>query len=266
MAGAVLGAAGTHPSACRPHTGSRSRAYRPHAGRGREGSRDTWKMTIGACRTDTRSIQQSQEASRGLSSPKVPETMDMKPPESPLGISQRNCVWCDLEARPGGSGARFAMYKRWGNRRRRTRRNEAAAALERRDVPTRTGTFVPGNVLAASAASAARMCPRLRRSPRRRETAKPATATCATTAMAIIIRITRSSGPASRGAGHRRGRRCTHAKHGARASVATIARRRSASGARRSTSAARSAREDGRAVPTPAVGNETGRAAVPVPG
>ena len=255
MGGAVLRAAGTHPNACRPHTGSRIRAYRPYAGREREGSRDAWTMTNGACRTDTRSIQQSQEASRGLSSPKVPETMGMKPPESPLGIPQRNCVGCDETAPAGASRTRNRLHPRWGNRRRGTRREGATAAPERRGVPTRTRTVVPGNVLAASAASAARIRPRLHRSLRIPMTAKPATATCATATAMIVTSADADASMRSMARRQPTGR-----------AVAIITAAFITMIAAAMASAARSAREDGGAAASPSARRVTGRAAVPVPG
>ncbi len=75
-------------------------------------------------------------------------------PESPRKGSSRGtldtlhhrCVGCEIQGRPGGRDGQIEQHSRWGNRRRGTRRREAAAALERTAWPTAAPAVVPAAV------------------------------------------------------------------------------------------------------------------------
>ncbi len=85
-------------------------------------------------------------------------------PESPrkgcsMGLPRRpqQAAWgVHFTAGPGRWESRLALNFRWGNRRRRTRRRGAAAALERRGVPTLPSDEVSSEVQAGSAGAPAR--------------------------------------------------------------------------------------------------------------
>ena len=136
-------------------------------------------------------------------------------PRAPL---HHRCVGCGTQGRPGRSDSRFALYERSGDRRRGTRRIEAATAIEWPAVRSALREAVPGEVRAGSAGAPARVHGSMSR-------------------------------PAVRGS--RRSGRCTCAKHSAQASE-RIGERASLALARakpehaersEATSAARSARE-----------------------
>ncbi len=75
--------------------------------------------------------------------------------EQPPRVLHQRCVGCENRGRPWPVRARFAMYERWGNRRRRTRQIGAAAAIEWRAVRPEPQAVVRSTVPEAMARPAA---------------------------------------------------------------------------------------------------------------